>query len=40
MEIVDFTPRQLDQFPLFDGQGTTSLPPDSTIRVGLARPSH
>ena len=40
MEIVDFTPKQLRQFKTFDGAGTTPLPPDSIIRVGLARPSH
>jgi hypothetical protein len=40
MEIVDFTPKQLDRFKTFDGVGATPLPPDSIIRVGLARPSH
>ncbi len=40
MEIVDFTPKQLQRFKTFDGAGTTPLPPDSVIRVGLARPSH
>ena len=40
VEIVDFTPKQLDQFKTFDAAGTTSLPPDSIIKVGLARPSH
>ena len=40
MEIVDFTPDQLKQFKTFDGTGTMPLPPDSVIRVGLARPSH
>lgn len=40
LEIVDFTPKQLDQFKTFDGAGTSPLPPDSIIRVGLARPSH
>ncbi|MEJ1979057.1 MAG: hypothetical protein WDN49_25955 [Acetobacteraceae bacterium] len=40
MEIVDFTPAQLQQFKTFDGAGTTPLSPDSIIRVGLARPSH
>lgn len=40
MEIVDFTPDQLDHFATFDGAGTTHMPPDSMIRVGLARPSH
>ncbi|MBV9785119.1 MAG: hypothetical protein JO264_15015 [Acidisphaera sp.] len=40
MEIVDFTPKQLRHFKTFDGAGTTKLPGDSIIRVGLARPSH
>lgn len=40
MEIVDFTPAQLDKFPKFDGAGTMPVPPDSIIKVGLARPSH
>ena len=40
MEIVDFTPDQLRQFKTYDKAGTTSVPPDSMIRVGLARPSH
>ena len=40
MEIVDFTPDQLKQFKTFDGTGTMPLPPDSVIRVGLAKPSH
>ena len=40
MEVIDFTPEQLRQFKSFDATGTTSLPPDSIIKVGLARPSH
>ena len=40
MEIADFKPEQLDKFGTFDGSGTTPLPPDSVIKVGLARPSH
>jgi hypothetical protein len=40
MEIVDFTPAQLDKFKTFDAAGTMPLPPDSIIKVGLARPSH
>jgi hypothetical protein len=40
MEILDFTPEQLSQFKTFDTGGISRLPPDSTIRVGLARPSH
>ena len=40
MEILDFTPKQLRQFKTFDRTGTTVVPPDSVIRVGLARPSH
>jgi hypothetical protein len=40
MEILDFTPEQLSQFKTFDASGVSRLPPDGTIRVGLARPSH
>jgi hypothetical protein len=40
MEIVDFTPAQLDTFKTFDGAGVMALSPDSIIKVGLARPSH
>jgi hypothetical protein len=40
MEIVDFTPDQLDVFKTFNGGNASRLPPDSVIRVGLARPSH
>jgi hypothetical protein len=40
MEILDFTPAQLNQFKTFDDSLATPLPPDSIIRVGLARPSH
>jgi hypothetical protein len=40
MEIVDFTPAQLSQFKTYDGSDASPLSPDSTIRVGLARPSH
>ena len=40
MEIVDFTPKQLDGFKTFDAAGTTTLPPGAVIQVGLARPSH
>jgi len=40
MEVVDFTPKQLSDFPPFDGAQSTSITPDNSIRVGLARPSH
>ena len=40
MEVIDFTPSQLRQFKAFDQAGAVPLPPDSVIRVGLARPSH
>ncbi len=40
MEIVDFTPQQLDGFPTYSGGGATPLAADATIRVGLSRPSH
>ena len=40
MEIVAFTPKQLRQFPTFSSTGTTEVPDDTIIRVGLAKPSH
>ena len=40
VQVVGFTPDQLDAFATFDGAGAMPLPSDSTIRVGLARPSH
>ena len=40
MEIVDFTPAQLRTFPTFDGAGSTPVPSDQVLRVGLSRPSH
>ncbi len=40
MEILDFTPVQLTTFKTFDAKDATSLPPDSVIKVALARPSH
>lgn len=40
LQVVGFTPTQLDGFASFDGAGTMPLPPDSTIRVGLAKPTH
>ncbi len=40
MEIVAFTPEQLQQFPTFSPAGTTEVTNDTTIKVGLAKPSH
>jgi hypothetical protein len=40
MEVVAFTPEQLRQFPTFSPSGTTPVPPDVIIKVGLAKPSH
>jgi hypothetical protein len=40
MEIVAFTPKQLQQFPTFSRSGTTDVPDDMIIKVGLAKPSH
>jgi hypothetical protein len=40
MEIVAFTPGQLRQFPTFSPAGTTEITGDTTIKVGLAKPSH
>jgi hypothetical protein len=40
MEIVAFTPEQLSQFPTFQPTGTTPVPPDTILKIGLAKPSH
>ena len=40
MEVVAFTPRQLRKFPTFSPTGTTPVPNDTIIKVGLAKPSH
>jgi hypothetical protein len=40
MEVVAFTPKQLAGFPTFTASGTTPVPEDTIIRVGLAKPSH
>ena len=40
MEIVAFTPKQLQQLPTFSPSGTTDVPDDTIIKVGLAKPSH
>jgi hypothetical protein len=40
MEVVAFTPNQLGHFPVFLSSGTTRVPDDAVIKVGLAKPSH
>ena len=40
MEVVDFTPKQLDAFATFTGRRVTVLREQDIIRVGLARPPH
>ena len=40
MEIVAFTPAQLQQLPTFSPSGATDLADDTIIKVGLAKPSH
>ena len=40
MEVVAYTPRQLKPFPTFAADGTTPVPPDTILKVGLAKPSH
>ena len=40
MEVVAFTPQQLRKFPTFSASGTSPVPADTVIRVGLAKPSH
>lgn len=38
--VADLTPDQLRALPPFDPTGTTALPADTNIKVGLARPFH
>jgi hypothetical protein len=40
LEVLDFTPQQLNAFATFDGAGTVPLRADEVIRMGLAHPSH
>ena len=40
MDIVEFTPGQLDKFPTYRDGGDTPLALDASIRVPLAKPSH
>jgi hypothetical protein len=40
MEIVAYTPQQLRQFPTFSASDTTDVASNTTIKVGLAKPSH
>ncbi len=40
MEIVAYKPAALRRFPTFSPAGTTPLPPDAMVEVGLAKPSH
>jgi hypothetical protein len=39
-DLVAFTPKQLQQFPTFSPPGSTDVPDDTIIKVGLAKPSH
>ncbi len=40
MEVVAYTPQQLQEFPTFTPSGSSPLPDDTVIKVGLAKPSH
>jgi len=40
MEVVAFTPQQLQKFPTFTPSGSSPLPDVAAIRVRLAKPSH
>ena len=40
MEIVAYTPQQLRRLPTFSAASTMPVPPDTVVRVGLAKPSH
>ena len=40
MEVVAYTPDQMRRFPTFSPAGTSIVPENSIIKVGLAKPSH
>ena len=40
VEIVGYKPAELLGFPTFQEAGSTALPAEAVIKVGLARPSH
>jgi len=40
LEVLGYTPQQLNTFPTYTGGGTARLTADDVIRMGLARPSH
>jgi hypothetical protein len=40
MEVVAYTPEQLHAFPTFSPSGTSRVPDETMIKVGLAKPSH
>jgi hypothetical protein len=39
LEVLDFTPQQLEHFPVYAGSGSV-FGPDEIIHMGLAHPSH
>ena len=40
MEVVAYTPKQLNEFPDFSAGSTVPLAADAIIKVGLAKPPH
>jgi hypothetical protein len=40
LEVLDYTPEQLNDFPTYTGAGSAPLAAHDAIRMGLARPSH
>jgi hypothetical protein len=40
MEVAAFTPQQLRRFATFTPPGTTPVPAETVVKVGLAKPSH
>lgn len=40
LEILDFTPEQLNTFPSFDAAGTVTMAANDQLLMGLAHPSH
>ncbi len=40
MEVVAYSPEQLARLPTFTGGNTSPVPPDTIVKIGLAKPSH
>ncbi len=40
MEVVAYTPKQLEKFPTFSSGRSMPVSPDIIVKIGLAKPSH